>query len=247
MRSQWSRGRNTGAGLDARFPQDFFKNRQVLVFDWDGTLFDSMALKTQSFAEVLSEGLAERCGPVAPDRDRVAALYRALSGRPRAEIFDGVAATAGVTLSAADKAELSDRLFARNRALLPSSPLFPDAERLLERLQGTAHRLFMSSSVPQAELEHFFAAKLPEPWRRRFDGVFGSAPGFGKGPGHLDAIRRQTGVAPTGILVFGDDEADHTLSAQAGVECVLVNREGRPGSGHPYTIPSFDSVGPLLS
>ncbi|HYG89076.1 MAG TPA: HAD family hydrolase [Azospirillum sp.] len=233
--------------MDARFPQGFFENRQVLVFDWDGTLFDSMALKTQSFAEVLSEDLAKRCGPAAPSRERVAALYRALSGRPRAEIFDGVAATAGVTLGAADKAALSDRLFVRNRVLLPSSSLFPDAERLLERLQGTAYRLFMSSSVPQAELEHFFTAKLPEAWRQRFDGVFGSAPGFGKGPGHIEAIRRQTGVALANILVFGDDEADHALSTQAGVDCVLIDREGRPGSGHPYTIPSFDSVGPLLS
>lgn len=199
--------------------------KRAFVFDWDGTIFDSMTAKHRSFSAVVSEYFEELGNPVDPDF--VAAIYREHSGKPRAEIFLEAAKAAVLTLDQSDVDEMSKRLFLLNQSALAEANIFPDAYRFLSVLADRGVGLFISSSVPQAELDYFVRLALPENLRLRFSGVFGSREGCSKGREHMALISACAGVPLDMVIVVGDDEADYILSQAAGVSCVLVDRDGR--------------------
>lgn len=214
--------------------------KQVLVFDWDGTLFDSMAAKTRSFGEVVARHIGGKTADLTPGIAE--ARYRALSGRPRLEIFDAIAADYGLSLTSTERERMSAELTARNSELLKDAPLFDDARALLETVAQGSRALFISSSVPQLELSGFVDRALPSSMRARFAGVFGSAPGFSKGREHLNYIMGLTGSPAARCLVLGDDPADVELARTAGVDGVLIDRQGRHPGLFAFTLPSFDAV-----
>ena len=206
--------------------------KALFVFDWDGTLFDSMAAKTQSFASVVSGWLQGQGALIT--LPEVARLYRLYSGEPRRVIFRKIAQDAGTQADAADCDAMSEALFERNRTALEAVPLFDDAIPCLEMLLSRDKALCLSSSVPQAELSHFVDHKLPTSIRARFVEVLGSQPDLAKGPGHLARIRAVTSVAPQDVIVIGDDIADRDLSSEAGIESILVDRDGHLPAGTPH-------------
>ena len=205
--------------------QNYINTKKVIVFDWDGTLFDSMAGKVKSFSAVVSMYFSEMGKPISSDFS--ADIYLRNSGKPRAEIFLEVAKEANFHLEQYGIDEMSSRLFLLNRTVLAEESLFPDALRLLNTLANSDLVLYISSSVPQAELDYFVSNALPKNLRLRFSGVFGSGKSLTKGPEHIARISMDSGNSLDKILVIGDDEADFTLSKQAGVDCILVDRDGR--------------------
>lgn len=217
--------------------------KHVFVFDWDGTLFDSMAAKTRTFAAVMHDWLAAKGAAMA--EDEVARLYRRYSGEPRRMIFQKIAHDAGTQASDDDCEAMSAALFARNRAALEDAPLFNDALPCLEALLDGDKRLCLSSSVPQAELSHFVERKLPGGVRARLGAILGSQPGLTKGPGHLGAIRTTTGADAAEVLVIGDDIADRELSHHAGIESVLVDRDGHLPPHTPHISSLYEITGQL--
>lgn len=228
--------------LDAHLPQGL-QHKQVFIFDWDGTLFDSMAAKTVSFAGVVSDWLSERGVPMA--LEDVAQLYRRYSGEPRRAIMQKIANGAGLEFGQADFNALSEALFERNRAALDGAPLFGDALPCLEALLLRDRALCLSSSVPQAELSYFVERKVPAGMRARFVEVLGSQPELAKGRGHLARLGAATGAAPAGMIVVGDDIADRELSAEAGIDSILVDRDGHLPAGTPH-ISSLTELSRLL-
>jgi phosphoglycolate phosphatase-like HAD superfamily hydrolase len=217
--------------------------KHVFVFDWDGTLFDSMAAKTLSFAAVMHDWLAGKGATMS--KDDVARRYRLYSGEPRRMIFQKIARDAGIQAGDTDCEMMSMDLFARNRTALEEAPLFADALPCLEALLGGDKTVCLSSSVPQAELSHFVERKLPDAIRARLAAILGSQPGLTKGPGHLGAIRATTGTGAADVLVIGDDVADRDLSHQAGIESVLVDRDGHLPPHTPH-ISSLNEITGLL-
>jgi phosphoglycolate phosphatase-like HAD superfamily hydrolase len=205
--------------------QNYINKKKVIVFDWDGTLFDSMAGKVKSFSAVVSMYFTEMGKPISSDFS--ADIYLRNSGKPRAEIFREVAKEANFHLEQYGIDEMSSRLFLLNRTVLAEESLFPDALRLLNALANSDLVLYISSSVPQAELDYFVSNALPKNLRLRFSGVFGSGESLTKGPVHIARITMDSGHSLDKILVIGDDEADFTLSEQAGVDCILVDRDSR--------------------
>lgn len=216
------------------------RSKSVFVFDWDGTLFDSMEGKTSSFSSVVSTCFAEYGKSLQPDL--VAAIYRDHSGKPRSEIFIEAAKVAGLQLEQANLDEMSERLFVYNRTILGKANLFPDARRLLDTLADLSVEIFISSSVPQAELDHFVSLILPDSLRSRFSGVLGSSNGCSKGREHLAVIEAHAPTPRKDIVVIGDDEADYTLSKTAGVDCVLVDREDRFDGRFPNIVKNLDEL-----
>jgi phosphoglycolate phosphatase-like HAD superfamily hydrolase len=217
--------------------------KHVFVFDWDGTLFDSMRAKTGSFAAVMSDWLTAKGAPL-PKED-VARRYRLYSGEPRRTIFRKIALDAGTQATDADCEAMSAALFARNRAALEDAQLFDDALPCLDALLSGDKTVCLSSSVPQAELSHFVERKLPDQIRARLAAVLGSQPALAKGPGHLGAIRAATAATAAEMLVIGDDVADRELSGEAGIESVLVDRDGHLPPHTPH-ISSLDEITGLL-
>lgn len=217
-----------------------FFGKEVFVFDWDGTLFDSMEAKTSSFGGVISQCLGQRTGGLT--RELAEALYRQYSGRPRKEIFGIIAAKYGLHLTDADMEDMSQQVTNSNKITLAEALLFDDGLRLLPVLMELGHTLYVSSSVPQKELEMFFNAKMPLQIRNYFRGVFGSSHGFAKGIGHFERITKDTGCHVGQCLMFGDDLADMALSQMAGVDGILVDRAGRHAGEFPHSISSFHEV-----
>jgi phosphoglycolate phosphatase-like HAD superfamily hydrolase len=160
-------------------------------------------------------------------------------------IFQKIARDAGTQASDGDCEAMSAALFARNRTALEDAPLFNDALPCLEALLGADKTLCLSSSVPQAELSHFVERKLSDGIRARLPAILGSQQGLAKGPGHLGAIRAKTGAGAAEVLVIGDDVADRELSDQAGIESVLVDRDGHLPPHTPH-ISSLNEITGLL-
>jgi phosphoglycolate phosphatase-like HAD superfamily hydrolase len=217
--------------------------KKVFVFDWDGTLFDSMAAKTVSFAAVVSEWLTRNGAALAAPE--VARLYRLYSGEPRHAIFRKIARDAGTLASDEDCETMSQTLFARNCTALENATLFDDVLPCLEGLLKRNRSLCVSSSVPQAELSHFVEHKLPAPLRSRLTAILGSQPKLSKGPGHLGAIAVTTGAAAQEMIMIGDDLADRDLSVEAGIDSVLVDRDGHLPPHTPH-ISSLTEITGLL-
>ena len=213
--------------------------KKVFVFDWDGTLFDSMAAKTENFAKVIVEIIGPRSGLTLA---QAGALYRKYSGRPRNEIFSLIAADHRHVLGADEMEVMSARLSSLNKAGLLEAAVFTDGLHLLRLLINRGHRLYISSSVPSSELLYLVALKLPLDIRQSLRGVFGSEPGFLKGSGHLARVMADAGCTASACLMFGDDLADVELSREAGVDCLLVDRQGRHADLFPNTISTLTEV-----
>lgn len=222
------------------------REKKAFVFDWDGTLFDSMAGKTISFSDVVSTYFAELSKQIKPEL--VAVIYRAHSGKPRNEIFLECAKEVKLKLDQKCIDEMSARLFMYNRNALATSNIFPDAFRLLNVLISQDIEIFISSSVPQSELGYFVKTALPESIYTRIKKILGSSNGCNKGREHLNEISVFSGIQIENIIAIGDDKADFELSKLAGVDCILVDRDGGRFDGRfPNIIKSLDELCNLLN
>jgi len=217
------------------------RGKKAFVFDWDGTLFDTMEGKTLSFSVVVSAYFAELSKKIEPEL--VAVIYRTHSGKPRNEIFLECAKEVKLELDQECIDEMSTRLFKYNRNTMATSNLFPDTLRLLNVLIRQNIEVFISSSVPQSELEYFVKIALPKSILTRIKKVLGSSSGSNKGCEHLSEISVSSGIQRENLIVIGDDEADFELSKLAGVNCILVDRIGGRFDGRfPNVIKSLDEL-----
>ena len=180
-----------------------------LMLDWDGTLIHSLPLKIENAGRLF----AERYGV---DAGEVHACYARHSGIPRRQLFDRVAEeTIGRRLGEEEFAGLSEAFSAANRdVVVERGRLRPGTRETLEALRADGLRLFVSTAAAPSEVEplarHFGVSAL-------VDGVFGSRPGFGKGPEHVDYVRRTHDLDRAAMAGVGDDVSDIRLFREAGI------------------------------
>ncbi len=231
----------------SRFPmveyggiENVVRDKKVFVFDWDGTILDSMALKSGNFGEAFCSTF--------PDEQalhlagQVTGHYLMLSGHPRKHIFLQIMAILGRKAEPDSFLRFNNAFEKLNKASLIHARIFPDAHVLLEELIRRGSCIFISSSVPPQELSDLVEATLPAPIRAGITSILGSSDGHTKGRGHLRTIMHQTGTSKDKLLVFGDDPADHQLSAEAGVDCILVNRTGISNGQAVMTVGSLIQI-----
>ncbi len=216
------------------------KSKRVLIFDWDGTLFDSMPTKYKTFSEVVAGYLSPRSEQVTVQK--VCDLYKQYSGEPRAVIFNKVARYYELELDSNDTDKMSALLSARNAQELLTAKLFPDAEMLLSKLKKSPYKLYISSSVPMEELQLLVKHAVPTAILAVIAGIFGSKQGFSKGIEHVEYICAQENCGREACIMFGDDEADMRLSLAAGIASKLVDRSGRYMNSDWQRINSFEEV-----
>ncbi len=197
----------------------------VVVFDWDGTLFQSQGYKGENLAVVFHE--------LGIPREVTLQRYSELTGNPRRRIMDTIYREhSGGPLSPTLYEQLSGQFSALNLVCGISSVLYPEVLEVLEHLHRQGTRLFISSSAAPEELEPLVA-------HFRLEGLiensYGSRPGFSKGPEHMARICRDTGYAPDQVLFVGDDLADMELAQAAGVARIRVVREAHTKSA-PYAV-----------
>lgn len=192
------------------------KQVRAVLFDWDGTLVDSLEVKIHNAGRLfqqtfnLDPGLVEKA-------------YRVHSGIPRRELFDAILSDLGQPLPDDTLYDSLSRSFSEmNRSALQDSSilgLVPAATpRILAFLQQAGCRLFVSSSADTHEIRDIAVALgLSDYFSRSGGEILGSKPGFSKGSQHVDYICEKYSLKRDEMIFVGDDPADIRLGKAAGL------------------------------
>ncbi len=195
----------------------------LIVFDWDGTLFDSTALLTRCMQQACADlGL-----PVPSDAD---ASYVIGLG-PQAAIRHAVP-----SLAPERYPELGRRYAHHYMTRQHELVLFPGTLDLLQALKARNHWLGVATGKSRRGLDHALAAVELQ---GVFDGTRTADETAGKpDPRMLLELMREFGVNPERTLMIGDTTHDLQLAANAGTASVGVSF----GAHEPE---AFAALGPL--
>lgn len=215
--------------------------KKVLMFDWDGTLFDSAAIKEKTFSEVIYSYLSSRNHDILPKH--VAEIYRKHSGEKLVDLFQRICKHYNlILLSEQDLNTMTSMITKKNETALLEAQMFPDATMLLTALKATPFKIYISASVPKEELYPLVKRNISANILPRISDIFGNDPGFTKIKDHVANILRQEQCTADACLMFSDDESDMLLSKDAGVDSVLIDRAGIHSSASWKRISSFKDV-----
>jgi len=182
------------------------------MFDWDGTLVDTLETKIRNAGALFEEVFG-----INPES--VEAAYRQHSGLPRRRLFEAILQDLNLPDLHDDTYQILSQGFTEKNqaALTPSNreQLVPqDTLFALEALSQRGFPLFVSSSAEPGEvrqiardldLDHYFVA------------ILGSQPGFSKGRDHVNYVLTKINASPSKIVFVGDEPADVLLGREAGV------------------------------
>jgi phosphoglycolate phosphatase len=200
---------------------------ETVVFDFDGTLVDSNAIKRQGFFSV-----------VAHHPDGEALMRRALveiDGDRRA-IFDAYVAMQAATnpSQVLDAASLAGEYSARVDAGVAAAAEMPGATALLEGLRLHGKHLYLSSATPVASLQRIVERRG---WSQLFDAVFG-APQSKRST--LQRIRAATAAPSSTLAVVGDGADDRESAAALGCPFFAVGEaRGKLPDERVFTLPEL--------
>ena len=172
---------------------------KLCVFDFDGTLVDSMG----AFADLAGKLMEEVHGVPFDEARR---NYLDTSGVPFYQqleiLFTGDPRNPGV-VERFEKGKL-EGFFAE--------PYFADVPDALGQIQASGRKVAVSSNNFQENVEEFVAGHAVP-----FDHVLGFRPGFEKGKDHFQYLIDQEGILPESILFVGDSLKDGERAQGAGV------------------------------
>jgi len=186
----------------------------VIVFDWDGTLFDSAAV----IAECIQQAARDMALPV-PDRETARhviglglndSLRHAMPALPPERYQEFLALYRGYFVERED-----------------SLSLFPGIAELLEELKQRGHRLAVATGKPRRGLDRalkasgigalFAASRCGDEARPKPD------------PAMLLELMRELEIERKDGLMIGDTSHDLQMARSAGVDAVAVTYGAHPG------------------
>jgi len=178
-------------------------SKSVCVFDFDGTLVDSMG----GFADLAARLITEAYG-VALESARED--YLRTSGLPFFQqleaLFPGDARNAAV----------ADDFEARKASDYFDRPFFREVPQAISELQQRGVRVVVSSNNGQ-EIVEAYLERRPE---ARFDLVLGFQNGFSKGRAHFQKVLEHFSADPEELLFVGDSLHDARQALEFGVDFV---------------------------
>lgn len=180
--------------------------KKVVVFDFDGTIVDSM----ESFADIAAEVMPKYL-PI----DWVTARRRYLetSGLPFFQQLEVIFPKNPANKKVADEFEKKklENYFEK--------PLYGDAADTLEHLRQKGIKIAVSSNNFQELVDRFVGQT-----GIAFDMVLGFRPDFAKGKDHFDHIIRETGCKAEEVAFVGDSLKDGERAAGSGID--FIGKEG---------------------
>lgn len=184
------------------------------VFDFDGTLVMSNAIKREGFFAVTAEVPGGR-----------AAMEALLADPPgdRYAIFAAFAARFGL-----DAGELAEAYGAWCEAAILQAPERAGASELLARLRRDGIKIWINSATPEAPLRSVVRRRYPA---GSFDGVLG---GHASKVPNLQAVMRAEGLSPAELLMVGDGFDDRDAAVEIGCAFAGLDRgtlAARPDCG----------------
>lgn len=177
---------------------------ELLVFDCDGVLLESMDLKGQAFYR-----LGLRFGQEAADR--LLMYHYTRRGISRFEKFDWLYRTyADRALTAEEGKALNSEFVALVHEEMAHCALVPGALEVLEAWQGRVP-LYVASGAPQEDLRLILDRRG---LARFFNGIYGSP----ASKTHiLRAVLQETGIVPGNGLMIGDGRVDQSAAEAVGL------------------------------
>jgi HAD superfamily hydrolase (TIGR01549 family) len=190
---------STHGGI-ARSPER--RRPEVMLFDLDGTLVDTMG----AFADLAAEVMVERYGLL---RRNARHLYLQTSGVPFAQQLEIIFGELAENRDAAAEFE------ARKAAVAGAAEMDGETRGAMESLRDAGVRLVVSSNGNQEHVEGFAA---------RSGGLFELALGFGaglaKGEPHVALVCDALGARRERMAFVGDSLRDGELAAQTGLSFI---------------------------
>ncbi len=187
------------------------------IFDFDGTLVDSNAIKYTSFLDVA----AELPGGV----KAMAGVIDSLADATRYEIFDRFVANMHVpeVQRIARSRDLADRYSALCYFEVSKAAEITGAHSALQRLSSSGVHLFVSSATPTEPLRDLIRARG---WDGMFHGVYGAPESK---QAHIRKILDEGGWLPEEIVYVGDSDTDAIAATQIGCAFIGVCIDGEQG------------------
>jgi phosphoglycolate phosphatase-like HAD superfamily hydrolase len=176
------------------------------------------------------------------DGSAVKNFYIELSGAPRFELFSKISKI--LNCKNIDKAFiLFNNLFTQlNKTELKKTSLFYDAKDFITTSYRSDIRMFISSSAPEDELLNTTKSALESPYDSFFERIMGTTKDYQKGELHIQKICGITGCSKEDLLFFGDDYEDYRLAFNAGISCIIIDREKRHTNQDIPTVHSFNNI-----
>lgn len=187
---------------------------RAIVFDWDGTLVETMPIKIRNAALLFSKNWG-----VHPEG--VATSYRKYSGVPRRELFDLIAKeNMGRLLSPLQFNRISHEFTRLNLETYTKEEIFTQTTlSVLKSLKKKGLLLFVSSAAIREEIEELAKSLGINTF---FEEILGSEGPFKKGGPHFRHVCNKYRLSPMEILFIGDEEADMRLASHLGIRCVGI-------------------------
>lgn len=193
---------------------------RCVVFDFDGTLVDSNAIKRRAFYEVVAAW--------DPDESVVTDTFGAMPRADRYELTREIArrlSARGALPPGLDPAaagsELAERYTRRCEKSISRAGEIPGATGALERLQVEGIPLYVNSGTPEDPLRRIVRLRGME---RFFGGVYGSPAGKVE---NLEKVRVEVGCEVGEMVLVGDGDEDHEAAEAYGCAFVGVALDGR--------------------
>jgi len=202
------------------------KNKSIdaVGFDWDGTLVDSMKVKSECFAESIIKFY-----PKAKDaRSEIEKLFMDSRGIPRVQQLALAQKKYFLPELASEKlqkwSDYFTSLYSKKKL-----PLFESARGVLYSLKSRGYKLFLSSSVPQGDLEksvksyeidHFFEIILGTKDQGKFR----------KGKPHFSYVSKQMKIPLNRMAFMGDGADDVRYAKESGCFSIGIADPRMPNS-----------------
>lgn len=204
----------------------------LILWDWNGTLLDDVAL----CVDALNRLLRQYHYPQQYDTDS----YRAIFGFPIQDYY----ARAGFDFAKHSFAQLAESYMDDYIPASAACPLVQGAEAALRTLKGAGVRQVILSASPISTLERQVAE---HGIRRYFERLLGLGDIYAKSKVELgQAYLREAGFNPARAVMVGDSTHDFEVAAALGVRCLLYSGGHQPAEALAATgAPVFSTLGQI--
>ena len=210
------------------------ENKKVVVFDWDGTLANSVSQKVEAYVTAMlfylikSQAISPK-EDLESHSDRLRHFYYDQAGIPRGLIIQKFFSAWNLFYDETDANILAETISNIYLNCASSVGLHDDVETVIEHLVKLTKKIYISSASPSAELLEVTSMVLSKALLAKVEAIFGSDGKFHKGSPHFDEILRLEKISRSQLLFVGDDVHDQIIAEDYDIDFLrILRRNTRP-------------------